>query len=253
MQGESELTKRRTAERRSLAQLREDLQRKNNELIQEVEDFQEEFDGWSVGEKSKFERLYQTRRKLVQRQHRHQTHRFTKELNVWREKVSSLEATYEELLRLRKPAQYWSKSARKYGLQGLCFTALILIFVFGGLIYFESFFIAWLQGHEVGVQLNTIQGVVIFGSILAVYAFLVRVFSRLAFSSFHLMRDSEEREQLTYLYLSLAEETSVNDDARMIILQALFSRTETGLLAQEHGPSMPAAEAVRFIGKSRPQ
>ena len=75
----------------------------------------------------------------------------------------------------------------------------------------------------------------------------------MAFSSFHLMRDSEEREQLTYLYLSLSEETSVEEGSRNIILQALFSRTETGLLAQEHGPSMPGVgDAIKYATRSRP-
>ena len=134
------------------------------------------------------------------------------------------------------------------------FAALIIIFVAVGLIYFEGFFIVWLQGQEVGVKLNTIQGVVIFGTFVAVYAFLIRVLSRLAFSSFHLMRDAEERELLTYLYLSLSEETSVDEEARSIVLQALFSRSETGLLNQEHGPAMPGvSEAVRAATRAKPQ
>ncbi|WP_407067244.1 DUF6161 domain-containing protein [Legionella pneumophila] len=36
-----------------------------------------------------------------------------------------------------------------------------------------------------------------FISVLSIFAFLIKVFSRLAFSSFHLQRDAEEREQLT--------------------------------------------------------
>ena len=108
----------------------------------------------------------------------------------------------------------------------------------------------WLQGQDIGVQLNTIQGVILFGSIAAVYAFLMRVLSRLTFSSFHLMRDAEEREQLTYLYLSLSHETEVDATSREIILQALFSRTETGLLAKEHGPTMPSiGEALKTLTK----
>jgi hypothetical protein len=64
------------------------------------------------------------------------------------------------------------------------------------------------------------------------------------------MRDSEEREQLTYLYLSLKNQSAVDDNSKDIILQALFSRTETGLLAQEHGPTMPGIELIKTVTKS---
>ena len=79
---------------------------------------------------------------------------------------------------------------------------------------------------------------------MAVYAFLVRILSRLALSSFHLMRDAKEREQLTYLYLSLSETDPSEKESRDIVLRSLFSRSQTGLLTNESGPSIPA-EIVR--------
>ena len=72
------------------------------------------------------------------------------------------------------------------------------------------------------------------------------------FSSFHLQRVSEESALLTNLYLSLKEGKVDDPESRKIILQALFSRSETGLLSGEHGPTMPTAtEFINIIGKSR--
>lgn len=68
--------------------------------------------------------------------------------------------------------------------------------------------------------------------------------SRLAFSSFHLQRDAEERQQLTYVYLALSNETHADEESGKIILQALFSRAETGLLASESEPTMPGLDGV---------
>lgn len=113
-----------------------------------------------------------------------------------------------------------------------------------GLVYFREFFVTWLQGKEIGVQLTTVQGVILFGTFVAVYAYLLRVLSKLVFSAFHLMRDAEEREQLTYLYLSLSKEAEVDKESRDIILQALFSRTETGLLSSDSGPTMPVVSEL---------
>lgn len=116
---------------------------------------------------------------------------------------------------------------------------LLMVFLVSGAIYLSNFFADWLRGQELQVQLDTIQGIVIFGSSLAVYAFLIRILSRLVFSAFHLMRDAEEREQLTYLYLSLINEKKIDEESRDIILQALFSRSETGLLTGESASTMP--------------
>ena len=41
----------------------------------------------------------------------------------------------------------------------------------------------------------------------------------------------------------------MDKESRDIVLQALFSRSETGLLAQEHGPTMPMTEALRAFSK----
>src|SRR5690606_31936568 len=142
--------------------------------------------------------------------------------------------------------------ARKFGIQRGRWTLALLASILLGFVYFSNFFTAWLQGQETAVQLNAIQGVVIFGTLLATFAFLVRTLSRLAFSSFHLMRDAEEREQLTYLYLSLINGQQIDQDSRDIILQALFSRSETGLLTSESGPTMPGiSEIIKDSTKSR--
>jgi hypothetical protein len=66
------------------------------------------------------------------------------------------------------------------------------------------------------------------------------------------MRDAEEREQLTYLYLSLSIEAVIDEGSREIVLQALFSRSETGLLINEHGPTMPSLASIgKISGKGR--
>lgn len=94
---------------------------------------------------------------------------------------------------------------------------------------------------------------VVFATLGAIFAFVIRVFARMAFSSFHLMRDAEEREQLTYLYLSLSKESEIDKESRDIVLQALFSRSETGLLNQDSGPSMPSGTEALKIALKRTQ
>lgn len=162
-------------------------------------------------------------------------------------KIQELEDIYQEKLRMAKPAKYWKNAAKKFRLEGIACASLLVISLVLGVGYLSNFYTDWLTGQELKVQLNTVQGIVIFATLLAVYGILIRVLSRLTFSAFHLMRDAEEREQLTYLYLSLINEKKIDEKSRDIILQALFSRSETGLLTGESAPTMPGVGMSEIV------
>ena len=153
--------------------------------------------------------------------------------------LNDLKKKYEEDLRYSPSVKYWQDAVKKYKTQGERWVGGLIVTLVGGLICFVILFNTWLEGQAIEVQLDTVQGVILFGTVLAIFAFLVRTFSRLAFSSYHLMRDAGERELLTHLYLSLINEKKIDESSRDIILQALFSRTETGLLTGDSSPTMP--------------
>jgi len=239
LQDESTLTKRRSSERASISKVRNDLVDVKDSLFIEVDAFQKDFKEWDDQTRIDAQRLYSLNKKLGERQASRHNNQFDTQMNEWHQNIENLEHTYKEKLRLEKPAQYWNKAAKKYGIQGGLWVLAIVALVVVGIINFQELFVTWLQGKEIDIQLNSVQGIILFGAIAAVYAYLMRVLSRLAFSSFHLMRDAEEREQLTYLYLSLTNEAKVDEKSREIVLQALFSRAETGLLSGESKPTMP--------------
>ncbi|MCY4218954.1 MAG: DUF6161 domain-containing protein [Gammaproteobacteria bacterium] len=160
-------------------------------------------------------------------------------------RIIELEKTYEEKLRLEKPAEHWKKAGDRFKNQAKGWSILLGGILLFGVVLFSVFFSDWVKGQELPVDIDTVQGMVIFSTLLAVYAFLVRVLSRLTFSAFHLMRDAEEREQLTYVYLSLTKEKVLDEASRNLILQALFSRSQTGLLSKGSGPSMPGIGEIR--------
>lgn len=258
----SDLTKRRKSEKVSLDHLRKNLEETTNNLTGEVEQFKDEFKlwdkdtqatwaDWRLQVEEEYARTKSEQEKQSTEQLANQRDNFINYMDGCRTRISDLENTYQEKLRLEKPAEYWKKSAKKYGVQGSLWSLALIFSILLGLVYSFDFFNSWLEGQETSIKLNTLQGAVIFGSILAVYAFLVKTISKLTFSSFHLMRDSEEREQLTYLYLSLNNEGQIDGTSRELVLQALFSRTETGLLAGESGPTMPVQDLMKAILKNK--
>ena len=239
MNQDSEILSRRKGEEESIDRLRLRLEEVTNTAITQTEKFTDSIDDWDKKRRMSWSDFVKKTEQSNLEENKARTEKFDIYMDECGTGISTLESTYQELLRLQKPAQYWNAASRKYGIQGMWWCIILVLVVLIGIVYFGDFFSIWLSGQQMEVQLNTVQGVILFGTFVAVYAFLLRTLSRLAFSSFHLMRDAEEREQLTYLYLALVNDKKIDDDSREIVLQALFSRTETGLLVSESGPTMP--------------
>ncbi|EIA1766311.1 DUF6161 domain-containing protein [Vibrio parahaemolyticus] len=162
-------------------------------------------------------------------------------------KLCDLETAYQEHLKLEKPAKYWSDAAKRYSDAGAWWGAVLALLVLVGIVGFVHFYSKFLMGQELGVSLDTVKGVVLFVTGITVYGFLIRVVSRLLMSTIHLQRDSEERAQLTYFYLSLIKDGAIDEDSRNIVIQSLFSRTETGLITGDSSPTMPTVDVLKNI------
>ncbi len=254
---DSEILKRRNSEKKSFYNLRNDLENSRNELIESVELFKKATDEWKESTQSDWNEWYKSTgeqwnnwitsvNEYCESDTSERREKFISFMDSCKIRIEDLENTYKDKLKLEKPAEYWNKAAAKYKIQGRWWISSLILLGLLGMMMLYFFFTSWLQGKEMGIHLNSVQGIAIYGSFLAVFAFLIRALSKLTFSSFHLMRDAEEREQLTYLYLSLSKEHTVDESSRSIILQALFSRSETGLLTNESGPTMPGLnEAIK--------
>lgn len=238
---ESELIKRSESEKASLEKLRNDLVKSKFELVTESEAIKSEFKKWT--DETRINQEDQSAQ--VEKEHllAKQTFedKFEKFMASSREEIQALEKTYEKLLKLKEPAKHWKKASYWHMGQGIFWVVLLLTFLLIGAIKVIDCFNLWLDKKALAVELNTVQGVIIFGSALAIYAFSIRILTRLAFSNFHLMKDADERATLTYVYLSLIKEKAINENSANIVLQALFSRSETGLLGGDSSPTLPNA------------
>ena len=164
------------------------------------------------------------------------------EISGFKTDAENIKKTYIEFMRLEGPATYWTDRAEKCKIQGdywancLGLTIVIALCIFVWLMY------SWLHAFSTGINLNTLEGAVIFATRHSVFAFAIKTLSTLTVSAYHLQRDAEEREQLTHLYLALSNENKVDAESRNIVLQALFSRSDSGLLAGDHSPAMPSLQ-----------
>lgn len=169
-----------------------------------------------------------------------------------KDKVTDLENTYEELLRLKKPADYWDKRAVKLRTQGWISFAALLIFV--GIVIWSLGELLWKTPEQIytsffeGDKSAAIRWSIIYITFISFMAFCIRAITKVMFSSFHLARDSEERNTLTYFYLSLLNDSNIEKEDRQLIMQSLFSRADTGLLKDDSGPTMPNDFTGKLFG-----
>ena len=236
-------------EEQSLNQLRKQFQDEIVEFQKQGRECKDDFTAWDAKAREKADNLHKEFKVKSNDQVRQYSKQFEESMGKWGESMRGLESLYEEKLRLQKPAEYWHSVGIQCMWQGVVWLLFVGMISAVGLWWLAGTFDDWLHGADVELSLNTLQGAIIFASLMAVFAFVVRMLSRLAFSSFHLMRDAQEREQLTYLYLALSEKEPAVKESRDIVLRALFSRSQTGLLTDEHGPTMLAADVVRSDSK----
>jgi hypothetical protein len=164
--------------------------------------------------------------------------------------VKNLEKAYNELLSLKSPAKYWNLRAIKLKIEGweAIKWLLILVAITCASLYFllwqtpEGMLLSFIKGEASAIKWS-----IIYVTFVAFLTFGIRALNKIAFSSFHLARDAEEREQLTFVYLALIKEGVVTNEDRNLILQSLFSRADTGLLKDDSSPAMPTNDLSKLL------
>ena len=155
------------------------------------------------------------------------------------QRLKELETLYEEKLKLQAPAQYWDKMESDYNNSGgiwlICSGILSFIMVTVLICMFKSLPNELIGGENL-MYLFKSSAIITITTSVGVY--LLRLMVKMATSSFHLARDAKERSKLSYFYLALIENKAVTEKERAIVLNALFSRADTGLLKGDSTPVM---------------
>lgn len=176
----------------------------------------------------------------------------TEENKGVKDKIAELENTYSSLLSLKEPAEYWNKRAKKLKIQGWISFGALLVFV--TIVVWSLGELLWKVPEEIYTSFfaddksAAIRWSIIYVTFISFMAFAIRAITKVMFSSFHLARDSEERNTLTYFYLSLLNDSNVEKEDRQLIMQSLFSRADTGLLKDDSGPTMPNDITGKIFG-----
>lgn len=250
--GESLITKRKKKEQASLDQIRNSylayISQSEEQLKSFLADGQSEFsNSLKEFEENKSEQRESHLNWLNQTQTKYsEFHKSTKD------RIHELEETYAEKLKLEEPAIYWKERGKKMQQQAWWSLVVLiaLVLISAGSLYL----LLWNAPQEIYSSFisedksSAIRWSIVFIVFLSFIAFGIRALTKVMFSSFHLARDAQERYTLTYFYLSLLKDASVEKEDRKLIIQSLFSRSDTGLLKEDSAPTMPS-DAVTKIFK----
>jgi hypothetical protein len=185
-------------------------------------------------------------------------------------KRKELEETYEEKLRLKAPANYWSRKARSHcishlilsvvtGIIAIAFT--LTVWNCGPLVVEHAKVLASLLTSNAPLLLKTVEGqkylvtlslasiglTAVLASTLAIWT--LRYLVRMMISENHLKSDSEIRSVMIATYLALKNESTITEkEDRQIILRSIFTPPTDGLLKDD---GLPIATQLGMLA-SRP-
>jgi hypothetical protein len=248
----SEIIQRRNQEKTSLSQIRTSYQSHlseaelhlNDYLVRTKESLTEHF--------TNIDELRKEKKKVFEDWFSETSEKFETFNTNSTESITKNEELYREKLRLEAPAEYWKKRGVKLKAEAQIFlTWLISLIIFSAIGLFILLF-QIPDGMLLKVfddKTTAIKWSIILVTMLSLLAFGIKILARLTFSSYHLSRDSEEREQLTHFYLALKQDASVTDSDRQLILQSLFSRADSGLLKEDSSPTMPSSIVEKYVNK----
>lgn len=252
-QDETEIQQRRNKEKISLGRIRSDFEKHLeeagghvNELtkstldnykehLQKLEDLEnkkeELFDQWFGGSKNEYHDFHS---KMVS-------------------DAGEMKELFRDGLRFAGPVKHWRQRALKMKKDGAFWikwligsSALVALSLFVLLLVIpEGMTTSLFQGDAVAIK-----WAILYVTFISFMVYAVRTFAKLSFSSYHLARDAEEREQLTHVYLALKKEGNVEEKDRVLVLQSLFSRAETGLLKDDSSPTLPGNSILNKLNGS---
>lgn len=172
---------------------------------------------------------------------------FQGELATWKAdqqaEIDRLEKRYRENLALEEPKRVWDAAAEEYAVKTRYWaigTAVIIgvsLMLSGGGVAL----VAWGKLPE----LPWLSPSFIVLALITFLVYVIRVFIKVTLSNGHLAAAYRQKATMTYFYLALMEkEHAVDDPERPLVLSALFSPVDTGLVKSGESVSLDALASL---------
>lgn len=211
-----------------LSTMEETIPKRKNEVLNYMKSTSDEFDIWKNDFKENI-------------------NDWRDEIDEWKEKMEKkltiLENTYKEKLKLEAPEDLWNEKAENYGCAYKLW-GFFVILLSTAIVYFvnkiitEFYFNSKINSISDNDILNYFPKTFLFVGILSLALYVLRVFVKITLSNKHLQLECEQKAALTRFYQALVHDgKNINENERLIIFNALFSKTESGLIKLSDTPN----------------
>ena len=172
--------------------------------------------------------------------HKNEIDEFKTKINEWRDnkerQIGILEETYKNKLQLEAPETLWERRAAKYRKKSNWWTGGLLIFIVGLLAsggYFADKIHDYVQEMVKGVPF--ISKSFIYVALISFLIYIIRIIIKIIISSQHMLMEYEQKAALTRFYQALIQDgKEVDKEEKLIIFNALFRKTDTGLIKSDN-------------------
>ena len=172
--------------------------------------------------------------------HKNEIDEFKTKINEWRDnkerQIGILEETYKNKLQLEAPETLWERRAAKYRKKSNWWTGGLLIFIVGLLAsggYFADKIHDYVQEMVKGVPF--ISKSFIYVALISFLIYIIRIIIKIIISSQHMAMEYEQKAALTRFYQALIQDgKEVDKEEKLIIFNALFRKTDTGLIKSDN-------------------
>ena len=211
-----------------LSTMEETIPKRKNEVLNYMKSTSDEFDIWRNDFKENI-------------------NDWRDEIDEWKEKIEKkltiLENTYKEKLKFEAPETLWNEKAENYGCAYKLW-GFFVILLSTAIVYFvnkiitEFYFNSKINSISDNDILNYFPKTFLFVGILSLALYVLRVFVKITLSNKHLQLECEQKAALTRFYQALIYDgKNINENERLIIFNALFSKTESGLIKLSDTPN----------------
>lgn len=162
---------------------------------------------------------------------------FKKSIENWQEEkynnFKDLEETYKNKLSLEAPELLWRERAEEHQKQAAKWTLFLIVAVLA-LISALVLLVIVIHDYSLNIikkDLPFISESFILISVISFFIYIIRVLIKIVMSNHHLATEYKQKAALTRFYQALTKAGSnIDKDERLIIINSLFGKVETGLV-----------------------
>ena len=162
---------------------------------------------------------------------------FQKSIENWQKEkqdnIADLEETYKNNLSLEAPQLLWNERAEEHKQKAKYWTVFLIVTVLA-LISALTVLVNVLHSYSLSPIKNKVPFIsesFILISVISFFIYIVRILIKIVMSNHHLATEYRQKAALTRFYQALTYAgTDIDKEERLIIINSLFSRVETGLV-----------------------